>query len=137
MPRIDPLINLFAAIRNSFLFLNTIKILPVCCPSSNIHLFFRSRSALREVAKAYSLPPDEVSTLADSLPYRWYGPPSRRGSKEDPFAELAERYHTPTHLKIFKDAAALIGVPHHLSVHPGGVVISPGPLTDIVFNFPK
>lgn len=92
---------------------------------------FRSRSALREVAKVYGLPPEEVSLLADSLPYRWFGPSSRGGSKEDPFAELAERYRTPTHQTMFKDATALIGIPHHLSVHPGGVVISPGPLTDL------
>ncbi len=92
---------------------------------------FRSRSALREVAKAYGLPAEEVSRLADSLPYHWFGPSSRGGSKEDPFAELSERYRTPTHQAIFKDAAALIGLPHHLSVHPGGVVISPGPLTDL------
>jgi DNA polymerase-3 subunit alpha len=92
---------------------------------------FRSRSALREVAKVYGLPPEEVSALADSLPYRWYGPPNRQDRGKDPFTELAEHYRTPTHEAIFKDAAALIGIPHHLSVHPGGVVISPGPLTDL------
>jgi DNA polymerase-3 subunit alpha len=92
---------------------------------------FRSRSALREVAKAYGLSAEEVSRLADSLPYRWFGPSSRGGIREDPFAELSERHRTPTHQAIFTDAAALIGLPHHLSVHPGGVVISPGPLTDL------
>ena len=50
---------------------------------------FRSRSALREVAKAYGLPADEVSRLADSLPYRWYGPSRRGGSQDDPFGELS------------------------------------------------
>ena len=92
---------------------------------------FRGRSALREVSKAYGLPTEEVSLLADSLPYRWYGPSNRGGSHEDPFAELSERYRTPTHQSIFTDAAALIGIPHHLSVHPGGVVISPSALTDL------
>jgi DNA-directed DNA polymerase III PolC len=92
---------------------------------------FRSRSALREVAKTYGLPSQEVSALADSLPYRWFGPSSRAGSGKDPFAELAERYRSPTHQAMFKDSAALIGLPHHLSVHPGGVVISPGPFTDL------
>ncbi len=92
---------------------------------------FRSRSALREVAKAYGLPPDEGSALADALPHRWYGPPNRRKSDETPYAELAERFHSPTHQAIFRDAAALIGLPHHLSVHPGGVVIAPGLLTDL------
>jgi DNA polymerase III alpha subunit len=27
---------------------------------------------------------------------------------------------------------ALEGTPHHLSIHPGGIVISPGPITDLV-----
>ena len=92
---------------------------------------FRSRSALREVAKAYGLPPEEVSVLADSLPYRWFGPSSRGSNRDDPFADLSERYRSPIHRAIFADAAALVGIPHHLSVHPGGVVISPGPLTDL------
>ncbi len=92
---------------------------------------FRGRSALREVAKAYGLPPEEVSALADSLPYRWYGPSRAGDGHEDPFAELRQHYRTSTHQAVFKDAADLIGLPHHLSVHPGGVVISPGPLTDL------
>jgi DNA polymerase-3 subunit alpha len=92
---------------------------------------FRSRSALREVAKAYGLAPEQVSRLASSLPHRWYGPSRRAGGAESPFAELSEQYRSATHQAIFKDAAAVIGLPHHLSVHPGGVVISPGPLTDL------
>jgi DNA polymerase-3 subunit alpha len=92
---------------------------------------FRSRSALREVAKAYGLSPELVSRLADSLPYRWYGSTRGGSHHEDPFAELSERYRSPMYQAIFSDAASLIGLPHHLSVHPGGVVISPGPLTDL------
>jgi DNA-directed DNA polymerase III PolC len=92
---------------------------------------FRRRSALRETAKAHGLPPEEVSALADSLPQRWYGPPDRLAAPEVPYAELAEQYRSPRHQAIFRDAAALIGLPHHLSVHPGGVVIAPGPLTDL------
>ena len=92
---------------------------------------FRSRSALREVAKAYELPAEEVSFLANSLPYRWYGPSGRAGVRRDPFANLPGRFRSPTHQAIFKDATELIGLPHHLSVHPGGVVISPGALTDL------
>lgn len=92
---------------------------------------FRSRSALREVAKAYGLPTEEVSALADSLPHRWFVPPNRGGVKDSPYAELARRFSSPMHQEIFRDAAALIGLPHHLSVHPGGVVIAPGLLTDL------
>jgi DNA polymerase III alpha subunit len=31
-----------------------------------------------------------------------------------------------------REAAALVDQPHHLSVHPGGLVVAPGPLTDFV-----
>lgn len=93
---------------------------------------FRRRSALREAAKAFGLPPTEVSILADSLPSRWYGSPGRGSEEEDPFADLAERFNTSIHQAIFSQAAALIGLPHHLSLHPGGIVISPGKMTDLV-----
>jgi DNA polymerase III subunit alpha len=92
---------------------------------------FRRRSALREVAKAHGLPAAEISALSERLPYRGYGPPGRRQTGEPPYAELAEQYASPRHRQIFLEAAALIGLPRHLSIHPGGIVIAPGPLTDL------
>ena len=92
---------------------------------------FRRRSALREVAKAHGLPAKEIGALADALPQRWYGPPWLGYDPAAPFAELSERFHSPLHQRIFADAAALIDLPHHLSIHPGGVVIAPGRLTDL------
>ncbi len=92
---------------------------------------FRRRSALRETAKAYGLNSEQVSQLTDALPNRWYGPPERHAGAEAPYAELAERFTSPPYPAIFRDAAALIGLPHHLSVHPGGMVISPGALHDL------
>ncbi len=93
---------------------------------------FRRRSALREVAKAYGLPAAEIKDLADALPSRWRGPSQQYSQKEPPYAGLAERYPSPLHQKIFRDASALLGIPRHLSIHPGGVVIAPGPMTDLV-----
>jgi DNA-directed DNA polymerase III PolC len=93
---------------------------------------FRSRSALREVAKAHHLTPSQVNELAEALPHRWFGPPDRFSSNERPFAGLEERYRSEQHQEIFEEAAALIGLPRHLSIHPGGVVISPGPMTELV-----
>ena len=92
---------------------------------------FRRRSALREVAKAHGLPPAQVSELAESLPQRWYGPPDRLAPADAPFAELARRFTSPLHQLIFSQAQALIGLPRHLSIHPGGVVIAPSPMTDL------
>ena len=93
---------------------------------------FRRRSALREVAKAYGLPSAEIKAMADSLPQRWWGPPTATVAPDLPYAELTERYNTRLHQSIFQDANAILGIPRHLSIHPGGVVISPGPLTDLV-----
>ena len=93
---------------------------------------FRRRSALRETAKACGLNPAEIKTLIDQLPYRWWGPRALAASEENPYAELAKRYPAGPYQTIFSQAAALIGIPRHLSIHPGGVVIAPGALTDLV-----
>lgn len=92
---------------------------------------FRERSALRETAKAYGLPPSEVNALTESLPYRGWGP-WRDSDGDSPLAVLAARSTSSLHRRIVADAAALLGMPRHLSVHPGGVVITPGPMTDLV-----
>ena len=91
---------------------------------------FRRRSALREVAKAHGLPAEQVNALAKALPYRWYGPPERFNQDQEPYADLQERYSSPLHQQVFRDSTALIGIPRHLSIHPGGIVISPGDLMD-------
>ena len=90
---------------------------------------FRRRSALRETAKAHGLPAGEVSKMVDSLPHR--GLPWREGANAEPYAELSERFSTPALQAVLRDAAAIIGLPRHLSIHPGGVVIAPGPITGI------
>jgi DNA-directed DNA polymerase III PolC len=91
---------------------------------------FRRRSALRESAKAHGFSPGEIKSLVDQLPHRWRGGSSRR--KEPPYDELVTRYPDARHQKLFRDAASLLGVPRHLSIHPGGIVISPQPMTDFV-----
>ncbi len=92
----------------------------------------RERSALRETAKAFGLPPAEISALMDWLPERW-GPPHLQAKDDDPFAELRRRF--PQHQRVFAHAAQLLEHPDHLSVHPGGVVITPGPLLERVPTF--
>jgi DNA polymerase-3 subunit alpha len=102
---------------------------------------FRERSALREVAKAHGLAPSEVKRLADALPNRYWGPPDAAETTKTapggdpvlsgPYGVLTREHNTPQHRLIFTQAAALLGVPRHLSVHPGGIVISPGAMTDL------
>jgi DNA polymerase-3 subunit alpha len=88
------------------------------------------KSAVRETGKALGLDEDEIGRLAKSLPRTWHPDPRRRSSRtvEDLLAELDD----PRLEEVITKAYELIGQPHHLSVHPGGVVITPGPLTDFV-----
>lgn len=94
---------------------------------------FRRRSALREVAKAHGLPPAQIKTMVDTLPYRFWGPPGSLPEKNDkPYGELESRFNDERSRLIFKQAEAILDSPNHLSIHPGGIVISSGPLNDLV-----
>jgi len=92
----------------------------------------RRRSALRLAAKAYGLPPAEISQMVESLPQRWWSPAQRGSPDDDPYKELKAHYPSPKYQALFQDAQALIGLPDHLSVHPGGMVVTPGAITDLV-----
>ncbi|MGH2581898.1 MAG: hypothetical protein ACRDFQ_03275, partial [Anaerolineales bacterium] len=94
---------------------------------------FRRRSALREVAKAHGLPPAQIKEMVDTLPYRfWESPGSAPQKSTRPYGDLEDRFRDTRFHLIFQQAEALLDVPHHLSIHPGGIVISPGPLNDFV-----
>jgi DNA polymerase III alpha subunit len=93
---------------------------------------FRRRSALREVSKAHGLSPQQIKALADHLPRRGWGPPDHTKPQEQPYEQLERAFRSPLHHEIFSDAKAILGIPRHLSIHPGGMVIAPGPITDLV-----
>jgi DNA-directed DNA polymerase III PolC len=94
---------------------------------------FRRRSALREVAKAHGLNATQIKAMVDTLPYRFWGPPGSLPQKsERPYGDLEERYRDPRSQLILKQAEAILDMPHHLSIHPGGIVIGSGPLTNSV-----
>lgn len=88
------------------------------------------RGAVRETAKAHGLDEAEAGRLVARLPRRWHPDPRRRDKRtvEDVLAELAD----PRLREVVRAAYSIVGQPHHLSVHPGGVVITPGPLTSVV-----
>jgi DNA polymerase-3 subunit alpha len=93
---------------------------------------FRRRSALREVAKAYGLPGSRISDLVERLPYRERGGFHGHVETESPFQPLLTQYPQAPYPEIFANAARLIGLPRHLSIHAGGMVIAPGELTEFV-----
>jgi error-prone DNA polymerase len=89
---------------------------------------YNARSALREVGKALGLPEELVARISKSMPYigadrireAIANLPELRGSGFDAAA-----------LKELLDICeAIAGLPRHLSVHLGGVVISRDPITN-------
>ncbi len=96
---------------------------------------FRPRSALVDVARAHGLEPADAREMASQLPYAFFARREEDGDETDPpspFAELRERYRTPLHRRVLDEAEALLRLPRHLSMHPGGLVVAPEKVTDLV-----
>ncbi len=88
---------------------------------------YRPRSALRDVGKALGLDLAQVDRLAKTMSW-WDGkqviPERLQAAGFDPGNPLIERLVVLVNL--------LVGFPRHLSQHPGGFVISRGPLWRLV-----
>lgn len=91
---------------------------------------FQPRSAVRETAKAHGLPEAAIAELVAALPSGWHPDPRRRSAET--VEEVAAKIADPAHRDVLREAYRLVGQPHHAGLHPGGVVITPGPLTDTV-----
>ena len=95
------------------------------------HVHFRSRSLIREVGKALGVPAPEIDAFTKTLPHfsamdelatvRDTVPECRHLPMED------EPYRT-----IIELSRRIEGFPRHLSIHCGGIVISPSPITDLI-----
>ncbi len=88
---------------------------------------YRGKSAVRDVAKAFGLPPDQIALLADC--YGW-------GNGDTPMEQrLREAGFDPDNpliARVLAITAQLRGHPRHLSQHVGGFVISDAPLSTVV-----
>ena len=88
---------------------------------------YRATGALRDVAKALGLPPDQVSALADCV-----GRYSERLPPVERLKEAGFDADSPILRRVLALTGELIGFPRHLSQHPGGFVISEYPLQTLV-----
>ncbi|CEF35596.1 error-prone DNA polymerase [Xanthomonas citri] len=88
---------------------------------------YRGKSAVRDVAKAFGLPPDQIALLANC--YGW-------GNGETPMDQRIEEagfdLANPLINKILAVTEHLRDHPRHLSQHVGGFVISDEPLSLLV-----
>ncbi len=94
------------------------------------HVTFKARAAIREVAKVYGLTESEIGLVTKRLSHLWY--------VSDPFKELANnpllsdldlRDPWP---EIIRNGFYLAGFPRYLSVHPGGIVLTPNEISTYV-----
>jgi error-prone DNA polymerase len=96
---------------------------------------FQPRMAIRETAKVFGLTDAEIGQVSKRLPWFW----REVGNDDD---DLIDRLRDLPELKdldfpepwpeILQLAQRLIGIPRHISVHPGGVVITPEPIDGYV-----
>jgi len=90
---------------------------------------FRARSALRETARVMGMGESETRRLTRNLPYyASLGDPDRIRREVPECRDFP--WNDPATRKILAIAARLVSIPRHLSVHPGGIVITPEPLTN-------
>ncbi len=83
------------------------------------HNCLRPRSAFRESARAFGIPPAEVNRLSRLIPHHGA---SLREALGSPRCAAIPRGEEP-YRSVIEHACAMEGFPRHLGVHPGGVVI--------------
>ena len=95
------------------------------------HNTFQPRGALREVAKVHGRPAGEIREVTRRIPffYEAGGRLQELIARHPNFRGLGLAANWEEYARI---AEGLVGIPRHLSVHAGGVVITPTPLTDYV-----
>ena len=89
---------------------------------------FGPRAALRETAKVMGFSEQEIAPVTRRIPY--FDDDDYESIKEN----SPEAVDLPVHIEpwktVFQTAQHIIGYPRHLSIHAGGIVISPGKITD-------
>lgn len=95
------------------------------------HVFFQPRMALRETAKVHGLSTRETDRLMKKMALfwrqsgaMWPGPLSAPSGSGHDFSEPL--------LEVIHAAQRLTGTPRYISVHPGGVILTRGPVSDYV-----
>ncbi|MCO6055065.1 error-prone DNA polymerase [Pseudomonas sp. MOB-449] len=88
---------------------------------------YHGAGAIRDVAKALGLPPDQVNALADCC-----GSWSNEVPSAERLREVGFDPESPVLRRVLALTNELIGFPRHLSQHPGGFVISDAPLDSLV-----
>lgn len=94
------------------------------------HSTLRARAGVREIAKTMGVPEMEIKAFTEHLPH--FGSESIHHYREI----LPELRELPLEREPFATIVSIAekvnGYPRHLSIHCGGIVVSPFPLTELV-----
>lgn len=88
---------------------------------------FQNRSAIRDVAKTFGLPDDEIAKITKHLPHRSIEQVEEAVNTLPELREL--RHNLAVYEEILRIARRIADFPRHLSIHPGGVIIAPDQIT--------
>jgi DNA-directed DNA polymerase III PolC len=92
------------------------------------HVTFSVRSSVREVAKVYGLPENEISRITKNIRYYYSRTTDDFENYSINSGVAPGGKPSPLMSRIYRDAVEINGRPRYLSVHCGGVVITPGPV---------
>jgi len=98
------------------------------------HVTFKPRMAIREVAKVFGLADHEIGRVSKRLPWFWHMSSNNEAllSHLREMPELKGTDFSDPWPDIIHMAQRIIGLPRYISVHPGGVVITPRPIDTYV-----
>ncbi len=88
---------------------------------------YRSKSAVRDVGKALGFDPEVLDAAAKNMP--WFESRAEMGQR---LTEVGIDIETLAARQLMSLTEQLIGMPRHLSQHPGGFVLTKGPLSRMV-----
>ncbi|MCI0606258.1 DNA polymerase III subunit alpha [bacterium] len=95
------------------------------------YVTFTARLAVREIGKALGLPDDEITAVSSRIPWGADAQAVLEDKNQFPETRDLPLEQEPFPL-ILKLAAHINGFPRHLSIHAGGIVIAPYPITQMI-----
>jgi error-prone DNA polymerase len=90
---------------------------------------YQIKGAVRDLGKALGLPEAEIDQLSKQADW---GSAKKLGSKMSRMPNFKDKVNAPVWRDLVSLAAELDGFPKYMGQHPGGMILSSTPLTDIV-----
>lgn len=95
------------------------------------YVTYTTRLAVREIGKALGLPDEEITAISTRIPYMATAKTLLEDKNQYPETRELPLDEEP-YRTILQLAAHIYGYPRHLSIHAGGIVIAPYPITRMV-----